>query len=246
MAWLRTLLIVLVLLNVLAFAGLQGWLGAPTQQGEPERLTNQLNPERIKLRPPAAKPRKADLAPAPKPAPQPAPSAAPVSPPVAAATEAAPSANGNGSEPACLALAGLTAEAAGRLAGELASQQGVVARDVQVEPPTSWWVNIPPAESREAAEARAAELRQQGVTDLFVVQEAGANRFAVSLGLFKQAAQAERLLGQLQGKGISGARVTARGAAHRVEVRGPAGRLPDLVAELAQRSPGASQQACPP
>jgi hypothetical protein len=244
MAWLRTLLIVLVLLNVLAFAGLQGWLGTPTQQGEPERLTNQLNPERIKLRP-AAKPRKAEPAPAAKVAPQPAPAAAPVTPPAAAAIETSPS-GGNGAEQTCLAFSGLGADAAGRLAGEAASEQGVVAKDVQVEAPTSWWVNIPPAESREAAEARAAELRQQGVTDLFIVQEAGANQFAVSLGLFKQAAQAERLLGQLQGQGVGGARVTPRGAVHRVEMRGPAGRLPELAAELARRFPGVSQHACPP
>src|SRR5574340_160506 len=55
MGSLRTLLILLVILNLLAFAGLQGWLGRPSTKGEPERLTNQLNPERIKLRaPPAA------------------------------------------------------------------------------------------------------------------------------------------------------------------------------------------------
>lgn len=241
MAWLRTLLIVLILLNVLAFAGLQGWLGSSVPQGEPERITNQLNPERIKLRP-LAKPKKNDAASPAKPAPPPAstvsaPPAAPPAPEPAAA--AAP-------EQACLALGGLAPEAARRFGEEAAARPGLQVKDVQVEAPTSWWVNLPPAGSKEAAEGRVAELRQQGVSDFFIMQEAGPNQFAISLGLFKQAAQAERLAEQLKAKGVGEVRVSPRGAVHRVELRGPAGRVPEVLGELAPHYAGASRQACPP
>jgi cell division septation protein DedD len=85
------------------------------------------------------------------------------------------------------------------------------------------------------------------VTDLFIVQEPGPNRYAVSLGLFRQEAQARRLLEQLQGKGVAEARVTPRGTAtHRIEIRGPAERLAELASELAGRYPGASRLGCQP
>lgn len=46
---LRLLLIVLLLLNFLALAAGLGWLGSSSPRGEPERLTNQVDPERIQL-----------------------------------------------------------------------------------------------------------------------------------------------------------------------------------------------------
>jgi len=45
----RIVLIILVALNAIAFAGIEGWLGRSGQHSEPERLSNQLNPERIRL-----------------------------------------------------------------------------------------------------------------------------------------------------------------------------------------------------
>lgn len=47
----RFLLILLVVLNLLALAATRGWLGESVQRGEPERLTNQINPQAISLRP---------------------------------------------------------------------------------------------------------------------------------------------------------------------------------------------------
>lgn len=46
----RFLLILLVLLNLLALAVGQGWLGESVPRGEPERLTNQINPQAISIR----------------------------------------------------------------------------------------------------------------------------------------------------------------------------------------------------
>ena len=82
MPTLRLVLIVLLALNLLAFAAIRGWLGRPAPDGEPERISNQLNPDRIRLAtvaapaaplaiagPPPMTPRPAAPAPAPAPAP---------------------------------------------------------------------------------------------------------------------------------------------------------------------------------
>ncbi len=45
----RILVIVLVASNALAFAGIQGWLGGAAPRIEPERIGNQLDPQRIRL-----------------------------------------------------------------------------------------------------------------------------------------------------------------------------------------------------
>ncbi|MCV2219820.1 SPOR domain-containing protein [Thauera sp. Sel9] len=45
----RILIIILLALNAIAFAGIQGWLGGPPPRTEPERLAQQLDPERIRL-----------------------------------------------------------------------------------------------------------------------------------------------------------------------------------------------------
>lgn len=232
MGSLRTLLILLVILNLLAFAGLQGWLGRPSAKGEPERLTNQLNPERIKLRAPPAAAGEVGRTQAP------AGSTGQTAPVPAGAAASVPE--------ACLAFAVANPEAARALGDALATQADLRVRDVAVEVPNSWWVNLPPAESREAAEARAADLRKQGVTDLYILHEPGPNQFAVSLGLFKQEAQAERWMEQLRSKGVE-ARVTPRGTVtHRIEVRGTEDRLASLPGEVRARQPSASRVECEP
>ena len=43
----RFIVVILLLLNLLAFAAIQGWLGGSRPRGEPERLSNQLNPQAI-------------------------------------------------------------------------------------------------------------------------------------------------------------------------------------------------------
>ena len=49
MTILRFLLILLLMLNALAFAALRGWLGQTPAAGEPERVAAQLHPDRIRL-----------------------------------------------------------------------------------------------------------------------------------------------------------------------------------------------------
>jgi cell division septation protein DedD len=89
MTSLRLLIILLLVLNALAFAAMRGWLGSTPPAGEPGRIASQLDPQRIRLAWVAAAPRKvlaepvsAALAPSPAP---PEPEEAPLEPPPALA-----------------------------------------------------------------------------------------------------------------------------------------------------------------
>jgi cell division septation protein DedD len=233
----RLLIIVLILLNALAFAGVKGWIVGTPPRTEPERITNQLNPERIRL---SGAAERAGAASASSPATTPEVSAtpAPASPPNAApettpeepdstprtepADEPAPHpeaqevATSGESLPTpqppalvCQAWTGLSEQEADALARRL-RQAGVEAERRRSETPSAWWVRVPPQGSRDQAERRVQELRELGVKDMFIVQEAGQSQYAISLGLFKTEARAQQLLGQLRARGVRNAGVEAR------------------------------------
>lgn len=231
----RLLIIVLVLLNVLALASTQGWLGTSAPRGEPERLSNQLNPEQIRLR--------AET--------HPAPAGQPVSAPEPGATTlgaAPPSAPAGAEDEACLALSGLADAATETLLQSLrAAHPELHAEHLTSATPSSWWVRIPPAGGREGAERKVAELRALGVEDLFIVQEAGPNQHAVSLGLFKTEAKAQQHLAFLQRKRVRGAAIATRSATvHRIEVRGAAPLLATIAQLPTVRQSGATTGSCEP
>jgi cell division septation protein DedD len=74
----------------------------------------------------------------------------------------------------------------------------------------AWMVRIPPLRNAAAAQARAAALRQQGISDVFVFQDAGPNQHALSLGLFRSEDGARRYLEAIQTRGVAGAQIVAR------------------------------------
>ena len=74
---------------------------------------------------------------------------------------------------------------------------------------TNYWVFIPPAASKPAADRKVAELKGQGVRDLFLI-ETGPQRFAISLGAFRNEEAAQAQLADLQEKGVQGAKIGAR------------------------------------
>ncbi len=116
-----------------------------------------------------------------------------------------------------------------------------------IEPASGWWVRIPPAASRAAADQRAAELRQSGINDLFVVRENGPDQSAISLGLFRTEAAARQHLIDLQRRRVNDASVTRRTpATYRVELRGPANVLPDITRSLPAGAASPSNLACRP
>jgi hypothetical protein len=90
--------------------------------------------------------------------------------------------------------------------GERQSREAVQAQDV-----TSYLVNIPPQGSKEAADRKAGELRNLGVTNFFVMSGDSPMKYAISLGVFKTESGAQALLAQLNKQGVHTARITPRG-----------------------------------
>ena len=90
--------------------------------------------------------------------------------------------------------------------GERQSRQAVQAQDV-----TSYLVNIPPQPSKDAADRKAGELRELGVTNFFIMSGDSPMKWAISLGVFKTESGAQTLLAQLNKQGVHSARITPRG-----------------------------------
>ena len=83
----------------------------------------------------------------------------------------------------------------------------------RTEETAGWWVFIPPqktANQRQAALRKAAELRNLGVEDYFIVQEEGPHRWALSLGVFRTEEAARARLGVLRAQGVRTATIGAR------------------------------------
>ena len=80
----------------------------------------------------------------------------------------------------------------------------------RTEETAGWWVFIPPQGNRPGAQKKAAELKGLGVDDYFIVQDEGANRWAVSLGVFRSEEAAQARLAALRERGVRSAQVGAR------------------------------------
>ncbi len=73
-----------------------------------------------------------------------------------------------------------------------------------------YWVHMPPLKNRVEVERKTGELKELGVEEYYVVQEAGEWRNAVSLGLFKSEEAAQAELVRLRGRGVRSAVITRR------------------------------------
>jgi len=219
----------LLILNASLFVYAQGYLGnAKTGEHEPERLNRQFNTEKLTLlahdqggaakagKPAAPAPAAPASASASASAGEPASAPAASPTPAPAATPAAPA---EAARPAAAVVActeagpfdeGDARRFENRLApldlGARMSRQEVQAQDVK-----SWLVNIPPQPTREAAERKAAELRELGVTDFYIMPADSPMKFAISLGMFKTESGAQTMLANLNKQGVHTARVTPRG-----------------------------------
>jgi hypothetical protein len=179
----------LLCVNAVLFAYGRGYLGnVKGSEREPARMKNQVNTDKLKLVPAAqaAAPRQA-IAPAP----------APAGPALIACTEigdfAAPDARRFETRAATLEL------------GARQSRQDVAATEI-----TSHIVYIPPLGSKEAAERKAAELKNLGITNYFIMSDNSAMRWGISLGVFKSENAAKTLLAALNRQGVQSARVSGR------------------------------------
>ena len=238
----KTLVFLLVLANLLLFAFGEGYLGKSANP-DAGRLQQQIHPERIRImargEPPAARgEEKAGVA----------AGAQAVAGSFAIPGEV-PVAVSPGAAPACLVWSDLPAAGADRLAALLASEFP----DYQVDRRSAtgdgggWWVYIPPHSSKAEAERKVAELRRLGVSDYFVIQDAGPSRFAISLGVFSSEAGASEHLASLKTKGVKSARVgIRRGKQVRqtIEARGPGAQRQALLAAAAAALPENTAGSC--
>ena len=80
----------------------------------------------------------------------------------------------------------------------------------QLDQVIRYWVYMPPQKNKAGVERKIAQLKDRGVNDYFVIQEAGSWRNAISLGVFKTQEAAEKFLKHLRTKDVRTARVGAR------------------------------------
>jgi hypothetical protein len=79
----------------------------------------------------------------------------------------------------------------------------------KIEVIANYWVFIPPAANKAAADRRLEELKAQGVRDIALI-DSGAQRFAISLGVFRTEESAQARLASLQAQGVKTAKVGPR------------------------------------
>ncbi len=74
-------------------------------------------------------------------------------------------------------------------------------RQEQTSQPTAWWVHLPAAASRTQALEQARQLANRNISDYFVVGS-GDQANTVSLGLFRDPANARKRMGELVAAGF--------------------------------------------
>lgn len=177
----RTAFLLLLFANVALFAWWR--YGPPADAADPAPLRRQIEPEKLKVLRPAELP-----------------------PPSAARSAKAALAGA-----ACIEWGSFTLADTAR--AELALEPlalGARLAQRRVEDVTAWWVFIPSQGSRQAALKKAAELKEFGVEEYFIVQEEGEHRWALSLGVFRSEEAAQARLAALRDQGVRSARVGAR------------------------------------
>jgi hypothetical protein len=220
----RALVLALLLANLVLYAW---WRYGVPDNAAPAPLSRQIAPDKLKVVAPAALP---PVSAAPKPAP---------SPPASAPASAA----------ACLEWGSFTVADVAR-AEQALEPLALGARLAQrrSDEQAGWWVFIPPQDNRQSALRKAAELKQLGVEDYFVVQDEGPYRWALSLGVFRTEEAAQGRLAALRGQGVRTARVGARETVVPkvwLQVKGVDASLQLRLKEIARQVEGSELRDCP-
>ena len=180
--------------NLLVLAIGQGYLGSfRTETREPARLKNQLQAGKLTL----LTQEQATAPAAPPAAEGAAAAAAPAAPPSYACTEVGNFLLADGRR--------FEAQVAALDLGDRQSRRNVAGQDI-----SSYMVYIPPQGSKEGADRKAGELKQLGVTNYFIMNEASPLRWGISLGVFKSESSAQTQLASLNKQGVHSARVAPR------------------------------------
>lgn len=195
-------------MNATLLAYSQGKLGSfKASEREPQRIGNQLGTDKLVLLSAAAATRPAVPEGPPAPPATTVPAVTPAA--TAAPAETAPAAR----LVACTEIGNFAAAEARRFErllaplalGERLSQDSVSSQEI-----TSHMVMIPPLGSKEAADKKAAELKEQGVSNYFIMNDSTPTKWAISLGVFKSEAAAQTLLAALNKQGVEGAKIAGR------------------------------------
>jgi hypothetical protein len=113
----------------------------------------------------------------------------------------------------------------------------------------AYWVYIPPLASRQSAAQKVGELKRLGVEEYFVVPDDPKWRNAISLGVFKTAEAAKSHLDALRAKGVksavSGARETQLSKTY-FQVREANSTVTAKLNELKQGFAGTEVRECAP
>jgi hypothetical protein len=208
----------LVILLILANLTLLGYTWLDRRSsGESARLAEQVNPEKIRLLAPREV---ANLGPA----------------KMAALPDVCAEWGPFGDVDRARALADLEPQALGRLLTQR-----------RVESATGWWVYLPPAANKAAAETRAALLKAAGIKDFFIV-DSGPQRFAISLGVFRTEDAANAYRADVAAKGFNNVQAGAQqqtSMATMLVIRDPREPLISRLRELAPSYPGAEAKVGP-
>jgi hypothetical protein len=209
----RLIFFLLVFANLIFFAWAQGYFGESDQNREPDRLGQQLQPEKLRI----------------------------VSPASSTATAATSPGAAKAEDLACRIVGGLGMVNAEALKAA-ANAGGAEAQLMPQVEPTLYFIVIGDLPNAAAAEKKAAELKRFGVVEQEAVALDG-GRQEIILGRLPTEAAAREALAALNKRGIKSARVEARDQPPlkaRVELRGtPANllqRLPQLIAPYADAS----------
>ena len=224
----RAAFLALLLANLAVYTWLRFGV---TETFEPAPLSRQIAPDKLKVVAPSTLPPVTAVAKPPAPAPAPAP--------VAAATSAG----------ACMEWGSFTLADASR-AEQALEPLGLGARLAQrrTEEHAGWWVFIPSQGNRQLALRKAAELKQLGVEEYFIVQEEGTLRWALSLGVFRTEEAAQARLAALRGQGVRSARVGVRDTTVPkvwLQVKGVDAALQARLKEIARQVEGTELKDCP-
>jgi hypothetical protein len=88
----------------------------------------------------------------------------------------------------------------------------------QVEHMIGYWVYIPPLKDKAAINKKIAQLKERGVSEYFIVQEAGTWMNAISLGVFRTEEAAQHYLNKLRSNKIISAKVGKRNSKHKLSI----------------------------
>lgn len=214
----RLTFFLLVFANLAFFAWGQGYFGGADPNREPDRLVQQLQPEKLRV----------------------------VSNGGGNAVVPAPTSASRGGELACRIVGGLGMVEAEALR-TAAMAAGAEAQLMPQVDPMLYLVVITDLPNLAAAEKKAAELRRFGVEQQETMALDG-GRQEIVLGRFPGEPAARDFLAGLNKRGIKSARVDGRDQAPtkaRVELRGGADTLPQLLPRLIAPHADASLTECP-